>query len=137
MFETLALTTLLLQASGAPPSTNMLQPDPLPYEGHWVVEVIDNIRVMPDSKVTMRIEGQRVSGDASCNTYRGSFTVNGSSVTVGEFLKTMKSCDGAHLSQENDFLELLREVVRYEVHSRDTLELTTSERKTISARRHR
>jgi heat shock protein HslJ len=137
MFETLTLTTFLLQAAGAAPPANLSQPEPPPFEGHWVVEVIDNIKVMPDSKVTMRIEGQRVSGDASCNTYQGSFTVNGSSVKVGEFLKTMKTCDGARLSQENDFLDLLREVVRYEVHSRDRLELTTSNRKTITARRHR
>ena len=137
MFETMALTTFLLQASGVTPPTNVLQPDRPPYEGHWVVEVIDNIKVMPDSNVTMRIEGQRVSGDASCNTYRGSFTVNGSSVTVGEFLKTMKTCDSARLSEENDFLNLLRHVVRYEVHSRDTIELKTPDRKTIIAKRHR
>ena len=137
MVETLAMTTFLLQAAGATRPTTPSQPAPPPYAGEWVVEVIDNIKVMPDSKVTMRIEGQSVSGHASCNTYRGSFTVNGTSVTVGEFLKTMKTCDSARLSEENDFLNLLRHVVRYEVHSRDTLELKTPDRKTIIAKRHR
>jgi heat shock protein HslJ len=47
----------------------------------------------------------------------------------------MMACDAARLSEENDFLTLLREVVRYEMKSRDVLELKTSEGKTIVARR--
>ena len=136
MFETLALT-LLLQAAGSPPPLTSAQPTPPRYEGEWVVDVIDNIKVMPDSNVTIRIEGQSVAGIASCNNYRGSFIVTGTSVIVGELLRTMKTCDAARLSEENDFLALLRQVVRYEVQSRDILELKTSNRKTIVARRER
>jgi heat shock protein HslJ len=135
MLETFALTTFLLQAAGAPPPTTPAQLPPPPYEGEWVVETIDNIKVMPDSQVTLRIERQSVSGLASCNTYRGSFTLNGTTVKVGEFLKTMKTCDSARLNEEDDFLTVLRAVVRYEVHSGDTLELTTADRKTIVAKR--
>jgi heat shock protein HslJ len=123
MIEILAFS-LLLQAGGTPP-----------YHGDWVVEVIDNINVMPDSEVTMRIEAQGIKGIASCNNYRGDFAVTGSTVKVGELLRTMKTCDPARLSQENDFLDLLRQVVRYEVQSRDVLELKTADRKTIVARR--
>jgi heat shock protein HslJ len=90
---------------------------------------------MPDSQVTMRIEGGTIEGIASCNNYRASVTVSGTSLMVGELLRTMKTCDGARLSEENDFLALLREVVRYEVQSRDILELKASDGKTIVAKR--
>jgi heat shock protein HslJ len=136
MIETVALT-LWLQAAGSTPPLTSTQPTPPPYEGEWVVEIIDNIKVMPDSTVTIRIEGQTITGIASCNNYRGSFTATETSVTVGELLRTMKACDAARLSEENDFLALLREVVRYAVQSRDTLELKTSSRKTIVAKRAR
>ena len=136
MLETLALT-LLLQAAGVTPPVTLAQPTTPPYQGVWIVEVVDNIKVMPDSKVTMRIEGGTVTGLASCNTYRGSFTVTGTSIKVGEFLRTMKTCDPPRLSEENDFLAVLREVVRYEVQSRDILELKTSDGKTIVATRER
>ena len=136
MLETLALT-LLLQAAGVTPPVTSAQPTTPPYQGAWLVEVVDNIKVMPDSKVTMRIEGGTVAGLASCNTYRGSFTVTGTSIKVGELLRTMKTCDPPRLSEENDFLAVLREVVRYEVQSRDILELKTSDGKTIVATRER
>ena len=136
MLETLALT-LLLQAAGVTPPVTLAQPTTPPYQGAWLVEVVDNIKVMPDSKVTMRIEGGTVAGLASCNTYRGSFTVTGTSIKVGELLRTMKTCDPPRLSEENDFLAVLREVVRYETQSRDILELKTSDGKTIVATRER
>lgn len=140
MIETLALS-LFLQAAGATTPPPPAQPAPPPYEGEWVVELIDNIKVMPDSDVTMRIEGAglvgvaSIMGIASCNNYRGSFEVTGTTVKVGELLRTMKMCDAARLGEENDFLTLLRDVVRFEVQSRDILELKTADRKTIVARR--
>jgi putative lipoprotein len=139
MIETLALS-LFFQAAGTAPLPSA-QPTPPPYEGEWMVELIDNIKVMPDSHVTMRIEGTGLMGSASimgmasCNNYRGSIDVTGTTVKVGELLRTMKTCDAARLSEENDFLALLRDVVRYEVQSRDMLELKTADRKTIVARR--
>jgi heat shock protein HslJ len=136
MLKTLALT-LLLQVAGVTPPLTSAQPTMPLYQGVWIVEVVDKIKVMPDSRVTMRIEGGTVAGLASCNTYRGSFTVTGTSIKVGELLRTMKACDPPRLSEENDFLAVLREVVRYEVQSGDTLELKTPDGKTIVATRER
>ena len=134
MFETVTVL-LLLHAAGAHAPVALMQPTAPPYEGRWIVEVIDGVKVMPDSQVTMRIEGGNIDGIASCNNYRATITVRGTSVTVGELLRTMKTCDAARLSEENDFLALLPEVVRYEVQSRDILELKASDGKTIVATR--
>jgi heat shock protein HslJ len=115
----------------------LLQMSTPPYAGEWVVEIIDNIKVMPDSRVTIRIEGQTIAGSAPCNTYRGSFTVTGAAdgVKVGQLLKTMKSCDPARMSEETDFFTLLGNASEYEVRGNDVLVLRTPTGKTITARR--
>ena len=134
MIEALVLAVLFLQAGANQLPVNK-QAEPPPYVGEWIVTVIDNIKVMPDSQVTLTLTTTNVSGLASCNTYRGSFTVDGETVKVGELLKTMKACDGPRMSQEADFLSLLRNVVRYEIRANGTLVLTTSNGKTIIAAR--
>ena len=138
MFSTLALTVLLLQppADQLPP---LQTPDPPPYAGEWMVDVIDNIKVMPGSEITIRIEASALTGSgsirgiASCNTYRGGFTMDGEMVKVGALLKTMKACDPARMSEETDFLAILGEVVSFERQADDVLVLTTAKGKTITA----
>jgi heat shock protein HslJ len=132
MLPTLLFAAILLQApSAAPP----VQPESLPHEGVWVVEMIDHIRVLPESQVTMRLERQNVSGHASCNTYRGQLTVSGTDVKVGELLRTMMACDQATMSQEKDFFSVLGAAVTYELRGTDTMVLSTSAGRTITARR--
>jgi heat shock protein HslJ len=133
MIETIALSVLLLQTSGAQPRVGPA--DPPAYEGEWIVEIIDNIKVMPDSRVTMNIRGATITGSGSCNTYRGSFTVTGETVRVSQLLRTMKACDPPRMSEEADFFLLLADVSGFEVRSRNTLVLTTPGGKSIMARR--
>ena len=132
MLETLTVTALLFHTVANQPARPA---DPPPYAGEWVVDTIDNIKVMPESQVTLRIQQSQVNGLAACNTYRGSFTVDGATVKVGELLKTMKACDQPRMSEENEFLAVLRQVVRYDIRPDDTLVLTTSDRRTIVAKR--
>lgn len=111
------------------------QPTPLPHEGEWRVEILDNIKVMPESQVTIRIEGSSIRGSGPCNTYQGAWTIGiDQGVKVGPLLKTMKSCDPPRMSEEGDFFALLGDVVGYEVRA-DMLILRTRNGKTITARR--
>lgn len=111
------------------------QPTPLPHEGEWRVEILDNIKVMPESHVTIRIEGSSIRGSGPCNTYQGAWTIGiDQGVKVGPLLKTMKSCDPPRMSEEGDFFALLGDVVGYEVRA-DMLILRTRNGKTITARR--
>jgi heat shock protein HslJ len=114
----------------------LLQNPAPPYAGEWVVEIIDNIKVMPDSRVTIRFEGQTIAGNAPCNTYRGSFTTHDQDgVKVGQLLKTMKSCDPARMSEETDFFNVLGGASGYEIRGNELLILRTQAGKTITARR--
>ena len=105
-------------------------------EGEWNVEAVDNIKVMPDSRVTMKFQGTRVSGLASCNTYSGTYTLDGTALQMGSILSTMKACSSELMSQERDFLQLLRNTARCEVQGGGgTLVLTTATGKVLTARR--
>ena len=142
MIDTILLAILLSTAqtqtpsvSQEPASTTPHQ-QPAPHEGMWHVEVIDRIKVMSTSRVTMTIEGATISGSGPCNSYRGSWTTRpGDGGRIGQLLKTMKACDGARMSEEGDYFALLDAVVSYEVRGDDTLILKTSAGKTITARR--
>lgn len=133
MIEALALSVCLLHAADQQPRANPA--DAPPYDGDWIVEVIDNIKIMPDSRVTMTIRGGAITGSASCNTYRGSFTVTGDAIRVGQLLRTMKSCDPPRMSEEADFFLVLSDVSGYDSRGRNTLVLTTPAGKSITARR--
>jgi heat shock protein HslJ len=105
------------------------------YHGQWLVEVVDNIRIMPDSNVTVNIEGTTISGSASCNTFRGTLTVEDGGIRIRQVLKTMKACDPPRMSEEEDFFRLLNDVNEVEVRSNAVLVLRTPDGKTIRARR--
>jgi heat shock protein HslJ len=129
MLEILAVVSVLAQAPAPPPATEGA------IEGEWRIEILDNIRIMPDAAVTIAFRGGRVSGFASCNTFQGEFTARNGALTTSNLLTTMKACDGARMSQERDFLALLRAATKYERRNDDTLLLTTPSGKSIRASR--
>ena len=129
MLHFLLLAPLILQTPQVP------QPDSAVLEGEWLVEVIDNISVMPGVPVTVTFRGTRVSGLASCNTYMGTYSVTGTSIRTESVLSTMKACDGPRMSQERDFLTMLRGLARFELPQGGKLKLVTAEGKTIMASR--
>jgi heat shock protein HslJ len=133
MTAILVLAAVVLGGQGPAPALPQSElPSP---QGEWAVEIIGNIKVMPDSRVTMRIEGQTISGTGPCNSYRGAWTAGvAQGVKVGPLLKTMKTCDRPRMSEEEDFFALLADVIGYEART-DRLILRTRTGKTITARR--
>ena len=58
-------------------------------------------------------DGQ-AGGNAGCNTYGGSYTVKGSSLTFGSMMSTMMACEPAIMEQEQAYLKALAETKSYE-----------------------
>ena len=106
-----------------------------PLEGEWRVDVVDGIKVMPDSLVTLRFRGTGISGLSSCNNYSGSFSLDDTVFKTTSILSTMKACSSELMSQERDVLYVLRHAVRAELKGKDSLVLTTADRKTLTATR--
>jgi heat shock protein HslJ len=130
MFETFILLALTFAQTPGPP-----RPDSAALDGTWAVEVIDNINVMPDAPVTLTFRGTRITGMASCNSFQGGVTVNNDTLKFDSILTTMKACDAPRMSQERDFLAILRNVTRYAIGRDGALTLTTAEGKRLSAKK--
>jgi heat shock protein HslJ len=63
---------------------------------------------VPGSTLTMSFKDGQVSGSSGCNTYSGSYTVNGDQLTFGPMATTRKACaDQAVSDQETAFLAAL------------------------------
>lgn len=132
----LTLSLTLAQAATPSPAPSHAAQPTSRLQGDWVVTIIDNIEVMPDSRVTITFQGARVSGLASCNSYTATFTTDRQQgIKITGLLSTMKACDEARMSQERDFRDLLPAIVRYEIGADDTLVLSTAQGKTITATR--
>ena len=66
-----------------------------------------------------------VSGSAGCNTFNGSYTVSGDSLTFGQLATTNMACDTAPTAVETIVLERLAKVAGYQL-TTDSLTLTDS-----------
>jgi heat shock protein HslJ len=56
-----------------------------------------------------------VSGNASCNNFRGAATITGDAITFGPLATTRKMCDQPTMAQETAYLAALGEALRYEM----------------------
>ncbi len=98
----------------------------------WVVHemTVDGTKIQPiDSAMPVAnfVEGT-VSGVAGCNSYSGSYTIDGDAIRIGPLAATLMFCEqpeGA-MDQETLYLRLLQEADGYRV-SDDTLTLLQGE----------
>ena len=74
------------------------------YIGNAVVSPISG------TTLTMRFDGSTISGNAGCNTYNATYSVSGSSISIGSISTGMSMCDTPTgiMEQERDFLAALR-----------------------------
>jgi heat shock protein HslJ len=117
----LALAGLVLAACGdddfvAPPATTPAAPE---LEGPtWVLDVSSiDVEGAGDNLPTIRfLEGQ-VTGTTGCNSFRGTYTVNGSDLTLSPLATTLVGCPGPLEAVEREILDRLARVTNYEVAS--------------------
>jgi len=71
----------------------------------------------PDSLVTIEfVDSSQVSGSGGCNTYSGTYQVNGEMMTFNPLISTRMACtDEAITAQESTFFQALESASRYEV----------------------
>ena len=78
-------------------------------EGNWVLNSDENIYITfnPDGTVT---------GKAPVNGFGGSYTVDGNSVTFGDFIQTLIAGSPEEMQAEAEFFEALKNTARWNVH---------------------
>jgi len=101
-----------------------------------MVEAIDGAPLAPGSRATIRFGSDgRVSGDASCNTYSDRYTLADEGLYLSNPIATRKACAPSLMTQEGRFMEVLRNVQRFEIAPDGALVLHAGEEHSIRARR--
>lgn len=116
-----------LQGCGGEPASLLWGPE-------WVVEDIDKRGIIDNSRVTINFgRDGRVAGRASCNAYMGSYTLTGEGVNFSQMAGTLKACPEALMRQEGLFLQILKDVKRFEITPEGALILATDDNRTLKA----
>ena len=102
----------------------------------WIVEDIAGKGVVDGSRATLNFGADgRLAGRSSCNGYFAKYTLTGEGLAISQAGGTMMACAPALMSEEGLFLELLRNVRRFDLGADGALVLRTDDGRTITARR--
>jgi heat shock protein HslJ len=66
--------------------------------------------VAADSRIDLVFEDGRVSGHSGCNSYAGSYVLEGTAVGIGPLASTRKACAPALMNQEDEYQRILTAV---------------------------
>jgi heat shock protein HslJ len=101
----IVLTACIPQTGGEP-----TPPAGVELEGtRWVLESIGDTPVVPGSEVTLQFDADnQAGGNASCNSYGGTYTLTGSQIAFTDIVSTLMACaDESMMEQETAYLGAL------------------------------
>jgi len=112
------------------------EPASLLQGAEWKVEEIGGASLVAGSKVTLDFAPDgRVSGHASCNSFRGAYSLTGEGLAISKVAGTRMMCEAALMDQERRFLDTLGGVQNFSFAADGTLLLNTNDGRTIKAQR--
>jgi heat shock protein HslJ len=93
--------------------------------GSWRLRSIDGEEVPGDVEVTLDVAGDgSLGGNGGCNRYFGSYTVDGSDLTISEIGSTLMFCEGPGSEVETAYLAALGATTGWQIAPDGTLVLT-------------
>jgi putative lipoprotein len=104
---TIDLGSVMLRAVEVPEMTDVNTPAASSLAGTWVVEDILGGGIIDSSRVTLNFSAQRVAGQASCNSYQGTWSLEDGQLSIGDVAVTMMACPDAIMNQERRFLDAI------------------------------
>ncbi len=103
----------------------------------WRVEDIAGKGVIDNSQASLSfLPDSQLAGNATCNRFVASYTVDGETLSIGEAGATRMACPPALMEQEAALLTLLQSVNRYAIDATGALFLMSPSGETITARRN-
>lgn len=99
----------------------------------WKLTAYDGAPLIPDTMVTIEFSNGSVGGSSGCNTYGGTYQLDGKKLQISELVSTLMACakpEGV-MEQEAAFLNGLLEVQAFELKD-DQVEITTSDGTTLT-----
>jgi heat shock protein HslJ len=115
-FAALVLVTLAAGCSPLASADSPQEPVNL-YGTSWTLVRLLGGDLIPETKATLVLEGDQISGTASCNHYLGGVTVGDDTLAVGMLGSTEMWCGEPEglMEQESAYLKALGFVARYRV----------------------
>ena len=93
----------------------------------WTLTRLGDASLVPDTEVTLHFEDGALGGNASCNAYGGSFTLDGAQIAMSEIFSTMMYCYPEEvMEQEMAYLAALCAATTFQVEG-DALSLFDAE----------
>jgi heat shock protein HslJ len=112
LFLLVISTSAILMSACASPSGNA----PALPGSKWELVTLNGAAPAAGTSVTLFFgEDDRAGGNASCNTYSGSYKVSGSTLSFDQVMSTMMACEPAVNQQEQAYLKVLGETKSYAV----------------------
>lgn len=110
LFVLITLTVILLPACGG------IDSDPL-SGASWELYAIGKTSPIAGRAITIEFDDGGVSGSAGCNSYGGSYQVNGEKIAFSQVFATLMACPEPEglMEQETMFLQFLGNAQRFEM----------------------
>ncbi len=113
---TVILAVVVLLSLGACGLVGPPAGDPLDGTS-WVLTTYGGAGLIPGTEITLAFEEGQVRGSSGCNTYGGSYEVDGDKITMSDLYMTEMACmepEGV-MDQELEYLELLRDALAFQI----------------------
>lgn len=108
------------------------QPTKLQQERSYVLEWIGERPLIDYSHLTLTLaDDGRAYGNAGCNHWFASYTLDGDQLSFGKVGKTRKLCAPALMEQEQRFLQALETVQRWDVSAIEQIRFWPAEGKPL------
>jgi len=116
----IALGAILVVACSGPPGTTAALPGTT-----WSVTTIGSATTIADGPPTMSFGADgKLTGSTGCNTYSGTYKLDGASITVGPLGMTLMLCQGAAGAQQAAFAAAIQKVTAWSIGADGALTLT-------------
>ena len=119
---TLTLAVAVLLPLGACGLVGPSASDPL--EGtSWRLMTLGGSGLIQGTEITLTLEEGQVHGSSGCNTYGGSYEVDGDKITMSDLFMTEMACldpEGV-MDQELEYLESLRDAQTFQIDGAELL----------------
>jgi len=84
------------------------------------------VQTWVDAKINITFKDGTVSGSSGCNSFSGSYELDGNELILGPLAGTLRACEAEIMQRESDFLAGLDKIASYTIH-RETLTMLDAE----------
>jgi heat shock protein HslJ len=134
-FAAAAADVMGASAAGAAVISSPVDGQPALEETRWVLATFlgqdgADATAAEGVESTAAFEEGRVGGNGGCNRYGGSYTLDGSNLTIGPLMSTMMACEPARMQQEQALFSNLQAAATYAING-TTLEIKNADGLTV------